>query len=66
MIARLGVSATGCVTSMAIVGSSGSEMLDSAVVQFFESTEFMPAEVEGKAIETTVSVPMVFKLQFGN
>jgi hypothetical protein len=49
MIARLRVSATECVTSMAIVGSSGSEMHDSTVVKFFESTEFMPAEVEGKA-----------------
>ncbi len=66
MIARLRVSATECVTSMAIVGSSGSEMHDSTVVQFFESREFMPAEVEGKPTETTVSVPVVFKLQIGN
>jgi serine protease Do len=63
VIATLQVSATGCVTRMAIAGSSGSEMLDSTVLRYFESTQFIPADSNGKAIESTVTVPVVFKLK---
>jgi TonB family protein len=48
---------------MAIAGSSGSEMLDSTVLRYFESMEFIPADSNGKAIESTVTVPVVFKLK---
>jgi TonB family protein len=63
VMATLQVSATGCVTGMAIAGSSGSEMLDSTVLRYFESMEFIPADSNGKAIESTVTVPVVFKLK---
>ncbi len=66
VLATLRISATGCVVAMAIVGSSGSEMLDSTVLQYFESTEFIPADSGGKAIESTVTVPVVFKLNNQN
>jgi periplasmic protein TonB len=66
VLATLRISTTGCVIAMAIVGSSGSEMLDSTVLQYFESTEFIPADVGGKAIESTVTVPVVFKLNNQN
>ena len=63
VMATLQVSATVCVTRMAIAGSSGSEMLDSTVLRYFESMEFIPADSNGKAIESTVTVPVVFKLK---
>jgi TonB family protein len=63
VMATLQVSATGCVTRMAIAGSSGSEMLDNTVLRYFESTEFIPADSNGKAIESIVTVPVVFKLK---
>jgi TonB family protein len=66
VLATLRISTTGCVIAMAIVGSSGSEMLDSTVLQYFESTEFIPADIGGKAIESTVTVPVVFKLNNQN
>jgi TonB family protein len=55
------ISATGCALDAAIWGSSGSEMLDEAVLQFFETIDFYPAEVDGKATESTAAIPIVFK-----
>ncbi len=58
----LHISATGCALSAGIAGASGSEMLDEAVMKFYETIDFFPAEIDGKAIESTVSLPVVFKL----
>jgi TonB family protein len=60
---RVRIAATGCALSAAIVGSSGSDMLDDAVMRFVETIDFQPAEIDGKAIETTVTQPIVFKLK---
>jgi serine protease Do len=62
VFARLRINSGGCVTQMVIVGSSGSEMMDSAVLRFFESTEFIPGVADGKAVDSVVTVPVVFKL----
>lgn len=56
------ISATGCVESAAIVGSSGSDLLDEAVLKFYETMEFVPGAMDGKAVESTVTAPIVFKL----
>jgi serine protease Do len=58
----LKVSATGCAKGAAISGSSGFDMLDATVLQAFETMEFIPAGVNGAAVESTVNVPIVFKL----
>jgi TonB family protein len=63
VIAALRIDPTGCVTAMAIVGSSGSDMLDNAVLKYLESAEFVPAGPEGKAVKSEVRIPIVFKLQ---
>lgn len=63
VIARIHVSTTGCVTGFAIIGSSGSEMLDQAVLQYIESIPFVPAAPDGTAIESTVAMPVNFKLK---
>jgi len=62
VVVLLKVSATGCGLSAAVQGSSGFDMLDTAVLQAFETMEFIPAGVNGQATESTVSAPIVFKL----
>jgi protein TonB len=62
VIAAVRISATGCVTDMAIIGFSGSEMLDGAVLKYLESAEFVPAGPEGKPVISEVAMPIVFKL----
>jgi len=63
VVAGIRVSATGCVTGFAIIGSSGSEMLDQAVLRYVESIPFVPAAPEGTAVESTVAMPINFKLK---
>jgi protein TonB len=63
VLVRLKISATGCVTGAAIAGSSGFDMLDAAVLQAFETMEFIPAGVNGAAVESTATAPIVFKLK---
>jgi TonB family protein len=58
----LKISSTGCAVAAAIAGSSGFDALDKAVLQFCETIEFLPGEADGKGIETTVRVPVNFKL----
>ena len=57
------VSATGCASAAAIVSSSGSRLMDDAVMKFYESIEFLPGELDGKAVDSTVTMPVVFKLK---
>ncbi len=63
VIAVIRVSATGCVTGMSIVGFSGSDMLDHAVLDYLESVSFTPAGSNGNPMESTVTMPIAFKLQ---
>ena len=63
VVAGIRVSATGCVTGFAIVGSSGSGMLDQAVLSYVESIPFVPAGPDGTPIDTTVTMPILFRLK---
>lgn len=62
VMVSLKISATGCATAASIAGSSGFDALDDAVLQYYETLEFFPGEIDGKAIESTVSLPVNFKL----
>ena len=62
MLVSLKVSSTGCATGAAIVGSSGSALLDNAVLEFYETMEFIPAGTNGKAVDATVKAPIAFRL----
>jgi protein TonB len=62
VIAALRIAPTGCVTGMAIIGSSGSDLLDGTVLKYLESAEFIPAGPGGKAVESKAAIPIVFKL----
>jgi serine protease Do len=57
------ISDTGCMTAKSVVGWSGSDLLDAAVLEWLETVEFIPAGVDGHAIATTEILPIVFKLQ---
>jgi TonB family protein len=59
----LRISSTGCALAAAIAGSSGSAMLDEAVLKFYETIDFLPAEVDGKPSASMVILPVVFKLK---
>jgi TonB family protein len=63
VLVSLRISATGCVTAAAILASSGSAAMDDAVMQFYEVMSFLPAETDGKPVEVTRSVPIVFTLR---
>jgi serine protease Do len=63
VMVSLRISATGCALAAALAGSSGSEMLDEAVMQFFETIDFIPGEIDGKPVESTVIFPINFKLE---
>jgi serine protease Do len=62
VLVSLKVSSTGCATGAAIVGSSGSALLDDAVLEFYETMEFIPAGTNGNAVDATVKAPIAFKL----
>ena len=62
VIAAIRISAAGCVTGMSVVGSSGSDLLDAAVLKYLESASFTPGESGGKPMESTVMMPIVFKM----
>jgi serine protease Do len=62
VIAAIHISTIGCVTGMSIVGFSGSDRLDAAVLKYLESASFTPAGTDGKPTENTVLMPIAFKL----
>jgi len=33
------------------------------IMQFYETIDFIPAEIDGKPAESTVTLPITFKLQ---
>jgi TonB family protein len=55
------ISATGCADRLAIAGSSGSQQLDDAAMRFGETLEFLPAEKDGTAVESTNEIRVTFK-----
>ena len=62
VLATIRISSSGCVTGVSISGSSGSDMMDTAVRSYLESVEFLPAELNGAAVESVATLPVVFKL----
>ena len=62
VVTGLKISETGCVIAKELVISSGSDMLDHAALEFVDTVEFVPAALEGKAVEATTPMRIVFKL----
>jgi TonB family protein len=62
VMVKLHVSTTGCASSAAVSGSSGFPDLDAAVMKFYETLTFLPAQENGAAVEAVVNIPVNFKL----
>lgn len=63
VVLRLRIARTGCVTAAALVVHSGVPALDSAALQWFESSQFAPASSNGRAIDSELSLRIVFRLE---
>ncbi len=62
VILKIRIDATGCVTAMAVAGSSGSNRLDQAALRWVQSASYLPAERDGRAIPYTALQPVNFAL----
>ena len=62
VLVRVNVDANGMATNSAVVHRSGSRELDSAAMDAVRKWQFKPALKDGKAIASTVDVPVEFKL----
>jgi TonB family protein len=63
VVLRLRIASTGCVTAAALVVHSGIPELDTAALQWLESSQFAPASSNGRAIDSELSLRIVFKLE---
>jgi TonB family protein len=63
VVLRLRIARTGCVTAAALVVHSGVPALDSAALQWFEASRFAPASSNGRAIDSELSLRIVFRLE---
>ena len=62
MLVRVNVDANGMATNPEVVNRSGSRELDRAAMDAVRKWQFKPALKDGKAIASTVDVPVEFKL----
>jgi protein TonB len=62
VLVRVNVNANGIATNPEVVNRSGSRELDRAAIDAVRKWQFKPALKEGKAIASTVDVPVEFKL----
>jgi TonB family protein len=56
------ISATGCMIGSAVIGSSGSDLLDGAVRRYLDTSIWIPAGATGAPVEYTATMPIKFKL----
>jgi serine protease Do len=63
VILSVRVSSAGCGSSVAIAMSSGSAPLDDAALRYFETMEFLPAQVRGVPIGAQKALAVAFKLR---
>ena len=59
----IAIDAQGCVKAVALAQSSGSDQLDDAGLDAAQQMSFLPAEQDGKAVDSTVAVPIRFSLR---
>ena len=62
MVARIVIDATGQVTAWTVERSSGFPRLDAALECVIRRLEFVPGRRDGRAVEATVMLPIVFRL----
>jgi protein TonB len=62
VLLQVRVLADGTVASVAVAASSGHEVLDEAALEAVRAWHFVPAKQAGRAVESTVNVPINFNL----
>ncbi len=60
---RLQISAAGRVISVEIIQSCGHRLLDRAALRSVRSLQFSPATRDGRAVDTTLDLPLVYRLR---
>ena len=60
---RLQISAAGRVISVEIIQSCGHRLLDRAAMRSVRSLQFVPATRDGRAVDTTLDLPLVYRLR---
>ena len=63
VILRLRIARSGCMTAAAIAMHSGIADLDGAALQWAEASRFAPASSNGRAIDSELSLKLVFKIE---
>jgi protein TonB len=62
VMVKIRIDASGCVTGLGVIGSSGSDALDQAALRMAETQSFLAAERNGHAVPFVASEPINFKL----
>lgn len=62
VVLKVRVLADGTVAAVTVATSSGHEVLDEAALEAVRAWHFVPAKQGGKAVESTVNVPINFNL----
>ena len=63
VILSIKVDRNGSPISAGVVASSGSDILDGAALAFYEKLKFDPANRDGTAVDTTIKLPVNFRLE---
>lgn len=65
VLLKISADDTGCLQHMEVERSSGAPELDSAALELAARTQFAPAIRDGRPVENTARLPIVFKLDDG-
>ena len=66
VVLRVSVSAEGKLLDVEVIRSSGSDLLDAAALKAVRRADFSPARRVGRAVETTIELPIQFLLKNGS
>lgn len=62
VMVKMRIDTSGCVTALAVIGSSGSDALDQAALRMAETQSFLPADRNEHAVPYVASEPVNFNL----
>lgn len=62
VMVKIRIDSTGCISALAVVGSSGSDALDQAALRWAETASFLPAERDGHPVPYVAKLPIKFSL----
>jgi TonB family protein len=65
VVVKVDIAANGCVEQTTVVHSSGAPELDDAAVDFAQYMTFDPAQIDGRPVSSSPTLPIVFALSAG-